>query len=420
MNIIGIDVGARFSIVYDLTTGKHFRIEDMTKDLEKLPSKPCKVFLEQTGRYGLALAFRLKDLGHEVYFIDGRAFHHYRESKRKKKNDYEDARLIAKFGRDELEEENGGIYPVEPEMINLRVLVKRHERLNKELTRSINRFKQNLCVIFGNGYHTLSRQKLLKRLSEIEEFLNLEHELENRYYAFVEEAIFELKRIRLVKEEIERIEKQIKEIIKRHPDYEILASVPHMSDIAIANFIASYWDINRFPNIKKFKSYMGVGRRKDKSGTSVRKERKDKINKDVRRIGFMIFLQIHRKTSPLHSFLENRLLPGKKHLIKYIKFLDRFLSSIYYCLKNREYFNPSLFNHAGVDIKKALPCDHADNIVGGQRGINAKKERENEANRGRYCQKAERLLSEQNTSRAERNSEDNVQNHQEICPPGQR
>lgn len=332
MKVIGCDVAKTFVILHD---GKnHYHIDDTNLDLAKEIVKDAIVVLEQTGAYGIRWAYIFSDLGAKVFIADGKEFKAFRHGRDRRKDDWIDAYYLRLFFKDKAKRKY--CKPFNPQMLNLRSLIRQHIRNEKDITRTMNRLMQYTAIIFpSKNYYNLKRHKFLKALNKIEK------DLINSPHALSTLALMELRKLKTTLEEQKRLEDEIKTITRHHPDYEILKTFPSFGDILIATLIAYYWDIKKFPDVDAFIGYVLMGSIREQSGTTINRVKTDKARTEVKGKFFNLFRSAHIKDrkgythpyNPLAEILKTRVFGGWNMKKRYIKFLSRILELVYYALK---------------------------------------------------------------------------------------
>ena len=336
--VIGCDVAKDFVILYDgkgyyhygtrKTRIKRVKVKEISYDELKDLIANSTVILEQTGTYGIRFANIFSDLGAEVLIADGKAINRFRRGGNK--DDFLDAKAIREMYFDKRFTKH--INPFHKQRFTLRTLIRHHKRLQKELTRSVNRVKQHLAHLFPEeNYHELPRHKLFKSLEEIKQKL-LQHP-----DAISIVAIHEITTIQNILKAVEDTKKEIESIVLNHDDYFILKSFG-LGNLQIASLIAYYWDINLFKTKDAFISYVLMGVKKEQSGSSVYSHKTDKSRTEVKGYLYLFFLKCHQIDNPLKPLAEFMKLKEKAHKKRYIKFLDKILEMIYYALKERKQF----------------------------------------------------------------------------------
>ncbi|WP_456484770.1 IS110 family transposase [Desulfurobacterium sp.] len=344
MKVVGVDVAKDFIVAYD---GKAFFVFPETKKVSKrkIPKKAQikrvrsvseivnrgdVVILEQTGTYGIRFAKLFQKAGAKVLIADGKALARFRGGKSTLKNDYVDAQAIREMY---FSARRRNIHPFHAQRYQLRTIVRHYLRLNKELTRAVNRLKQQLVHLFPETehYHNYSRYKLFKQLDDIEKEL-LQHP-----ESLTIVALSELHNVRNLLSSIEMVKKEIESIVVNHTDYEILKSF-QLGIIQMATLIAYYWDINLFRSKDAFIGYCLMGVRHEQSGDSVLSNRTDKSRAEIKGVFYMHFQSAHRKTSPLQPLTLYMKLRESEYKRRFVKYMDKLLEWIYYGLKYRMTF----------------------------------------------------------------------------------
>jgi len=230
-------------------------------------------------------------------------------------------------------------------MYSLRALIRQHIRNDKDITRSVNRLLQYLAVLFPRKeYYKLPKAKLIKRLREIEE------DLKHSPHSLSTLALMELRKLKVSLEEQGRLEEEIRAIARNHPDYPILKTFPYFGDILIATLIAYYWDIKNFKNLDAFIGYVLMGANFQQSGRTLREIKTDRARTEVKGKFFNLFRASHIKdrrgyTHPYYPLIENiKTLASGGHNLKkrYIKFLSRIFTLVFYALKYRLTYGEAL------------------------------------------------------------------------------
>ena len=351
MRVLGCDVSKNFLVFYDgssylvyvdnaraFKTAKRLpRNAVVFTDLKEIVNRGDIVVLEQTGSYGVRYAKLLESLGVQVFIADGKAFKRFRGHKNTTKNDFVDAKYLRKMFLYEPEEDDEEdwrrfIYPFHYERYRLRTLVRHKIRLEKDLTRFINRLRQLLTnVLPDSNYYDLPRLKFINSLDEIEK------ELLQVPDALTIPAITEVEKIKTTLKAIELTEKEIESIVINHSDYEILRTFP-LGLMSIASLMAYYWDIELFHSKDAFISYVLMGTKSEQSGTSVNTNRTDKTRTEVKAFLYMIYFQSFRQNSPFYSlaqWLKRNYTGGHQNKKRFIKFAHKLLELVYYALKYR-------------------------------------------------------------------------------------
>ncbi|SNR83556.1 IS110 family transposase [Desulfurobacterium atlanticum] len=342
MKVIGVDVAKDFIVAFD---GKTFFIYPenknprrripkraavkRVKEISDIAGKDDVVILEQTGTYGIRFAKLFEKAGAKVFIADGKALARFRIGKSTIKNDYVDAQAIREIY---FTARRKNVHPFHSQRFQLRTMVRHYIRLNKELTRAVNRFKQQIIHLFPNdNYHNLSRYKLFKNLDEIK------NKLKQHPESLVIVALSEIANIKHLTEAVEMTKKEIESVVLNHPDYEILKTF-NLGIMQMAALIAYYWDVNLFRSKDSFIGYCLMGVKHEQSGDSVLTNRTDKSRAEIKGIFYMQFQVAHKEISPLKPLTIYMKLKESQYKRRFIKYLDRLLEWIYYGLKYRMTF----------------------------------------------------------------------------------
>ena len=348
MAVFGCDVAKDFVVLFN---GKRFYIyhagkkpEKLSRSLKKKVPKKAKielidnladvikendiVVLEQTGTYGIRFAKLFFKNKAKVYIADGKAVNRWRRSG--KKDDYVDAKIIREMYFHGKARRN--IHPFHPQRYQLRTLVRHYQRLNKELTRSVNRLKQQLIHLFPDkDYYNYSRYKLFKELE------NIKRELLSHPESLSLVALTEANNISNLLDSIDRLQEEIESIVFNHRDYEILKSFG-LGTMQMAALMAYYWDIDLFKDKDDFIAYCLMGVKYEQSGESVKSSRTDKSRSEIKGIFYMYFMKSYRQYHFLKPLAEYLRFKESEFKRRYVKFLDKLFEWIFYGLKRRKTF----------------------------------------------------------------------------------
>jgi transposase len=328
--VIGCDVSASFIILHD---GKNaLRVED-PKDLPEFP--PNTVFvLEQTGAYGIRWAQVFISLG-EVYIADGRDFKNFRLAHTRQKNDNLDAFYLREY----FLKNPHKCRPFNPQVVYIRALIRQHIRNQKDITMHTNRLLQYLQIIDPYTPRP-TRYKLHRYIDQIET------DLKNKPHALTDLALSEIKKLKACLEEAEKVRREIENIARNHPDYEILKTFP-LSDLQIAVILAYSWNIEDFRDKDGYIAYTLMGTSLEQSGKSLYKVKTDKARTEIKGLLYTLYLQANKEKHPLKplSNLAKELASDRNNYKKrYIKFLSRLLELVYYARKERTDYKTTLQN----------------------------------------------------------------------------
>jgi transposase len=199
--------------------------------LKSLRIEQLHACLEATGSYSEQVALFLHERGHRVSIVNPIRIKGYAQSNlQRNKTDRLDARLIASF-----------CLTQEPSEWNPPAAETRH------------------------------LQVLMRRIETLEEMRQAE---ENRLSSAAEEVRPSIERIiNLLKQEIEELERQIKEHIDNHPDLKqqsrLLQTIPGIGE-RTARLLLSEIEFERYNSARQVAAQAGVTPRKRQSGTSLK------------------------------------------------------------------------------------------------------------------------------------------------------
>lgn len=246
-NVLGIDVSKKKIDTYLMIGEKGFAKQfDNTEKgmkllggwLRSLHVEQVHVCLEATGTYHETAAQALYDAGHIVSVVNPFQTASYGGAElRRNKTDKIDAQKLARFCRQENPRE---WHPLPPEMMHL--------------------------------------QALTRRIGALEEMIRME---QNRRGTAPKQARKSIDRvIALLRKEIESLQKEVNDFIKRNPDLreqkDLLTSIPGIGDKS-ALLLLSEIDFDRFDSARSVAAFAGVTPAKSDSGTSRHSTRMSKI-----------------------------------------------------------------------------------------------------------------------------------------------
>lgn len=350
MEVWGCDVSARFIILHD---GKQAIRAETKEDLRNLNLSGSVVVLEQTGSYGVRWATLLESLGAKVYIADGRDFKNFRMGYTRKKNDQIDAQLLRKYYL----EKPHKCRPFNPQIINIRALIRQHIRNEKDITKHYNRIIQYMQMI-NPEQDPPSRAKLFKNIDAYMQ------ELQNNPHTLSGLALAELQKLKVCLTANAQIEEELRSIAQNHPDYQILKTFP-LGDIQIAVILAYSWDVSSFPTKEQYIGYTLIGATIEQSGSSLYRVKTDKARTEIKGLLYPLFMQAHRKTQrwthPLYPLAQHTLslAPARNNYKKrYIKFLSRLLELTYYARRDRTDYKATIQNKI-TRLQEELKNTHA-------------------------------------------------------------
>ena len=276
---------------FDITTEGLKLLELTLKNLKD----EISMFIEQTGTYSIPVIFylmkRVENL--RIYLVDGLNFNRFIKLEGRKKQYKTDAVSLAEYGRRGLKARI--ITDKDIKAYELKVLISEREHLLKVKNQIENRLRQLIETIFPDS-KTLSKQVFWsevrkgwalidwKRLTDKPEVLSTTVRGRKIWLEIVHS--------------LEETEKEINAFLRlNYPeDVKILKSFG-FSDTTIAYFISVYVDVERFKDVKAFKSYMGLGLRIHQSGKKEKNVINSYTNKYIRKLLYMYVIQAVRERS---------------------------------------------------------------------------------------------------------------------------
>jgi len=312
--ILGIDVAKNKFDVALLRSGryrsksfvnKRSGFESLVAWLEQLDVVTLHACMEATGSYGDALARFLFDGGHVVSVVNPARIKAFGESElQRTKNDKMDAKLIARFCETM---KPTAWEPDPPEVEQLRMLGRRRDALVSMRTQEGNRLG------VADPTVNASIQKVISFLDD----------------------------------EIEQINKLIREHINNHPDLkkkrELLKTIPGVGDVTVEAILSEINAFAGFDTVEKVVAYMGLSPKEKTSGTSVKgKSSLCKIGSArLRKILYMPALSAIQ-CNPLINALYNRLKSKSKNgMIIACACMKKLVHIIYGVIKNGKPFDPT-------------------------------------------------------------------------------
>lgn len=363
--VVGIDVGATFSVfAIDGCTYKveHSNLKKFkSKILEIAQNRKIKIYFEQTGRYSLPIVETFLDIA-ELYLVEGKKLKAARELfSFPRKHDYYDARLLAIIGALPVP-----VIVLDYDAYTLRFLTQRKVRLEKSIQQTVNKIRQCIAVLFPEKYKSFSKRKLenSKTLLDLEKLIS-EYV---PFSAIQEELLIELESEMQVLEVLFKQKEQLNErieLISEKPsvkeDLEILMSFPGISKGKALTLKASYIDIRRFSSWKAFVKFMGFSKQECQSGTSILYKKRTHSNRLIRREMYLLamnmFRYIDRGNVAADYFAYYYVKTGGIFKRAFHKFSSKYLRLIYFCLKNKEPFNPLFLKATLEDLISPLTIE---------------------------------------------------------------
>ncbi|HEY3265949.1 MAG TPA: IS110 family transposase [Armatimonadota bacterium] len=271
------------------------------------PNAAMRFCLEATGSYSDGIAFFLAEEEQWVSVINPyRAKHHGQSKGPSNKTDQADARLLADFCRTQ----NPSLWrPAAPEVRLLTALSRRLESIIDLLGQEEN------------------RAKVPNLQKEIERSLKIT--------------------IRQLSKERERIERQIRDHIRKHPDLkrdrDLLLSIPGIGETTAWIFLAELPDPAQFESAEAAAAFCGLNPRQFRSGSSVHKKTRlaKTGNARLRKALYFPALTAARHNPLVAAFAQRLLLAGKPAMVVLGASMRKLLMIAYGVLNHRRPFSPS-------------------------------------------------------------------------------
>ncbi|RME66677.1 MAG: IS110 family transposase [Nitrospirae bacterium] len=325
--IIGVDVSKHTLAVTALkgSDAVMFEVSNDTERFHKAVSRRFSVratevvvVMEATGVYHLKLACRLHKKGYKVAVVNPFVIKKYAEMKLKRvKTDKVDSRLIAEYGRD-----------------NLRQL-----RLFEPKDEAVYRLEAKVKILED-------LEESLRRLKNQEEAM--------RHYPLEEVLTWHYEEVMdKIKEQVEKVKAEIKEIIREHfqREYKLLTSIPSVGDKFSLIVIGLLNCFEGFEGVKKVVSYVGISPQPWQSG---KRQKRGKMSKKgngyIRRVLYMCAMSASRHNEECRQLYRRLLSKGKGKRAALIAVANKLLRQAYGVLKNdMEYV-------ANFHLHRRSPC----------------------------------------------------------------
>ena len=286
----------------------------LQKWLKKKEGQGCSVCIEATGRYGEAVALHLHQLDYPVSVVNPARIKAYGKSQLKRnKTDREDAKVIAHF----CETQKPDLWqPLAPEKRDLQALVRRLDSLKRMRTQESNRLHAGLVeTVVLEDIHV--------------------------HLAFLDE------RIKVVSQ-------QIQALVEQHPKLkqqrDLLVSIPGISDITAAKFLAEVADVSQFDSAAQLAAYAGLTPRRNDSGLSVHKRsRLSKTGNSRFRTAFYMPAVTAIIWNPIVKALADRLAKkGKEKMVIIGAAMRKLIHLAYGVLKTEKPFDPNYLQNGHI------------------------------------------------------------------------
>ena len=326
MKFAGVDVGAlRHAVAVDDEV-RFFDAHLLDDLISFLTDREVgAVALEPTGIYHIPLSRALVDSNFKVYMIHSTRFGRFRAGFGKKKGDEEDAKLLLRYA----ESGEGFLYEIDRawlEAKELGLFVQEHTRTTKALTAEMNRLRRDIYLVDPSlAFMTPSSYK--------EENLN-----GIDFGEFTNYILSRVRRIEELREQKKKLEMEIRDRVRAHPDGEILVSIPGISFVTAGLLISTYVSVDRYESVKHFKSMLGFGLNVKDSGVSIHVARTSKAHIPIRAALFRVVVQNVRRSNKISEYYHRyrKRMPFRKAVMRTAA---KLIEWIYYILKKREVFS---------------------------------------------------------------------------------
>ena len=307
--VAGIDVSKASLDVSFLGKSKSFRNDHAGhKELASWLKKPELVVMEATGSYHFELACFLHDQGFKVAVVNPARPHHYAKSLGKRiKTDKVDARVLAEFGK------NHELTLFAPPPDEARLLI-RLVRMRSDLVSMRSQAKNRL---HDPGVLPFELTKLAEQV-----------------------AFFS--------EQIEEIEKNIRELIKATEALKKactdLRTIPGIGEITAWTLLSELPDVSQFASAKKIGAYAGLCPSSRESGSSLKGSGRlcKQGNATLRKSLYMSAIAASRLSNPFGEFYNKLVAKGKKKMTAIIAVMHKLLRVAYGVLKTGMKYDPNM------------------------------------------------------------------------------
>jgi len=279
--------------------------ENLTLWLEKQGVEKVHACLEATGSCGDDLAVYLYDAGHVVSIVNPARIKGFAQSELiRTKTDKMDAALIARFC---LAMKPKAWTPPSPEIRSLKALVRRVDSLIDMRSQEKNRISS-------------AHKSIVPLIKEHIVYLD---------------------------QEIEKIRKQINDLIGENPDLkereELLKSIPALGKATIPRLIAELDDLDKFNNVREMVAFIGLAPREKLSGSSIKgKPRLSKIGHARLRKALYMPALVSIQCNPVMIDFYNRLKDkGKNGKVIVCAIMRKLVHVIFGVLKSGKKYDPN-------------------------------------------------------------------------------
>lgn len=316
--------------------------EFVTKVSEVAGTKSVIYALEDTHGYGGRLSNYLCESNYIVYSVPASLVGKRRGlSPHVDKTDSKDALQVAKLMVTEHEKLTQMEISEQSKFSEkLKALIDDREHLVKTRTGFKNQLHMLLHSYFGDKYKSETPYKGIFGKKAINKFIEKFEKVDG----FREQRILgKLRLIKLLKEQIEAIDKEIKITLEINESARNIQTIPSCGNIVACSLLAEIGDINRFQSSSALAKYAGIAPRSHSSGMKERHYTDRRGNRILNKAFHSLALtQISRYGSlEAKRYFARKIKEGKTKLqaLKCLK--RRFVNIVYQVLKeNRQYYPP--------------------------------------------------------------------------------
>jgi transposase len=325
---------------------------------ELVPSS-AEAIIEGFGTTGRLFFLELAQEGYSFFELNPRLGKHLRFLVREGRTDASDAESIAQAPFLSL---RCSPLSFSEEGETLFILVRYYHRIRKDHTIHMNRLHRLLSEAYGSIYPTLRQVFHLTSQRGREFFRNypssnaLSREGKKALVPFLSEKRMEFilsncpiwhstgylrileREIRFLLACLEEEEHHLKEILQeikirlqKHPEGQILLSIPGCGVVTAATLLAFIRDIHRFPTESHFAGYCGLGKVVNQSGEECWNQKRTMYHRILRGIFFQIAFASLRVSSLSRTYYQKKRREGKTHR-QAILALARYYARIIYTL----------------------------------------------------------------------------------------
>jgi transposase len=141
------------------------------------------------------------------------------------------------------------------------------------------------------------------------------------------------------RDRLAKIDREIEELLDRHPDAALIRTLPGMGATLTAEFLAEAGGLTRFPTADKLAAASGLAPVLNQSGRSHRLKRALGGNKTLKRVFYQsAFCSLSHPTS--RAFYDRKRAEGKRHHQAVLALARRRVAVLHAMLRTRQPFNP--------------------------------------------------------------------------------